>query len=413
MLGRRWPWVLLAVVVLAAALFLLLPRGRSVEVVEVTRGPIVQSVVATGRLATPARITVSSQTTARIERVRVREGDLVDAGTSLIELRSDEAEALLASARAALEQARAQLAQLADVQRPVAEQQLLQAVAAQQLAEREVERARDLNSRGFVSQAQVDTAERTLVQTRAATRAARAQAQGVRSGGVEDDLARSRLQQAQANVDAARVRLDDLVLRAPAPARVLLRQAEPGDTAQPGRDLLVLAQQGDTRIIATVDEKNLAYVRDGLGASALADAFPGRPFPATVSYVAPSVDAQRGTVEVWLRVPDPPDFLRPDMTVSVEMLVGRSEAALRLPAEALRDDDGAGSSVLVVRDGRATRVPVVVGLRGIGVVELLEGPQPGEQVILPSSGAGEGERVRVRGAPKARGNVQLPPAMGG
>lgn len=413
MLRRRWPWALLAVLLAAAAAFLLLTRSRAVDVVEVTRGPISQSVVATGRLATPARIEISSQVAARIERVLVREGDAVAAGAPLVELRSDEAQAALASAQAALAEARARLAQLAQVQRPVAEQQLEQARAAQRLAEQEALRIRELHARGFVSQARVDEVDRALVQARAGTEAAQAQAGGSRVGGVEEALAASRLRQAQANVEAAGARLDLLVLRAPAPARVLVREAEPGDTAQAGRPLLVLAQNGETRIIASVDEKNLRHVRLGLQASAVADAFPGRPFSATVSYVAPSVDAQRGTVEVWLRVPQPPEFLKPDMTVSVEMLVGRSESALRLPAEALRDADTDSPSVLVLRDGRAVRVPVTVGLRGVGVVELREGLQAGEQVILPSSPAAEGERVRARAAPPAHGNFQLPPAMGG
>ena len=234
MLRRRWPWALLAVLLAAAAAFLLLTRSRAVDVVEVTRGPIAQSVVATGRLATPARIEISSQVAARIERVLVREGDAVAAGAPLVELRSDEAQAALASAQAALAEARARLAQLAQVQRPVAEQQLEQARAAQRLAEQEALRIRELHARGFVSQARVDEVDRALVQARAGTEAAQAQAGGSRVGGVEEALAASRLRQAQANVEAAGARLDLLVLRAPAPARVLVREAEPGDTAQAG-----------------------------------------------------------------------------------------------------------------------------------------------------------------------------------
>lgn len=412
MLSRRWPWLLVAAIALAALAFLLVPRTRAVDVVEVTRGPIAQSVVATGRMASPARIELSSQLTARVERVAVREGDPVVAGAVLVELRSDEARATLAAAQAALAEARAHLRQLAQVQRPVADQQLLQAEAAYRLAEAEQRRSAELLARGFVSQARLDEADRTLAVAQATQRAARAQALASRDGGVEGELAAARLRQAQANHEAARVRLDLLLLRAPAAATVLTREVEPGDTAQAGRTLLTLAETGETRIIASVDEKNLKLIRADQAASVIADAFPDRPFEARVFYVAPSIDLQRGTVEVRLVVAQPPAFLRPDMTVSVELVAGRREDALRLASEAVRGADAGAAEVLALRDGRAVRVPVKTGLRGVGVVEILDGLAPGELAILPSSPAAEGERVRVR-TPRPRGNAELPPGMGG
>lgn len=405
---------MLLLLVLAAALaFFFWPRSRAVDVVEATRGPIALTLVATGRAATPARIEISSQLAARIERVLVREGDAVEAGDALVELRSDEARASLQAAEAAFAEAQARIRQLDLVQQPVAEQQLAQAQAALQLAESEAARARELLARGFVSQARLDEAQRALATARAAELAARAQARASRGGGVERELAATRLQQARAALDAARARLELLVLRAPARAAVMTRLAEPGDTAQAGRTLLTLAEAGETRIIASLDEKNLRLVREGLQASVVADAFPGQPFPARVSYLAPSVDPLRGTVEVRLAVSGPPAFLRPDMTVSVELVAGRSEDATRLPAEALRELDGDTAWALVVRDGRAVRQPLRLGLRGAGTVEVLSGLEAGALAILPSSPAAEGDRVRVRARPQPRGNAQVPPGMGG
>lgn len=413
MLKRRWPWAFLALLLIAGVGIYLFPRSRAVEAIEATRGTLSQSVVATGRVDSPARIGISSQLAARIERIAVREGDAVAAGEMLVELRSEEAQAGLAAAAAALAEARARVRQLTQVQRPVADQQLLQAQAARRLAVAEFRRARELVERGYVSQARVDEATRALAAARAAERAAQAQAVASRDGGVEVELAATRLRQAEANLDAARARLELLVLRAPAAATVLTRSAEPGDTAQAGRMLLTLSEAGETRIVASVDEKNLKHVRTGLDASAVADAFPDEPFGARVSYVAPSIDVQRGTVEVRLVVPQPPAFLRPDMTVSVELVVGRREDALRLASDAVRGTDGGQLHVLVARDGRAVRQPVVLGLRGIGVVEVLDGLKAGEPVILPSSPAVAGERVRVRAPAAPRGAAQASSGMSG
>jgi len=368
-------------------------------------------VVATGRLATPARIEVSSQLAARIERILVREGDRVAAGQLLVQLRNEEAEAALASARSALAETQGRQTQLASVLRPEAEQQLAQAQASLKLAEQELARALDLKAKGFVSQARIDDAERALATSQAATLAARAQAEGTGAGGIETELARIRLQQARANVDTAQARLELLALRSPAEATVLTRLAEPGDTAQVGRPLLVLAQSGPTRIIATVDEKNLRHLSVGLAAKAVADAFAGQPFDASLTYVAPAVDAQRGTVEVRLAVPAPPAFARPDMTVSVEMAVGRRDKALLLPSEAVRLADGDTPFVLAIRDGRAQRAPVTLGLRGVGTVEIVSGLAEGDLAILPSSAADPGDAVRVREKPAPKGGIQPVPGL--
>ncbi|HRO60114.1 MAG TPA: biotin/lipoyl-binding protein, partial [Burkholderiaceae bacterium] len=153
---RRWPWWLVALLALAALAFQFAPRAREVEFVAVERGRIVQSIVATGRIETPARIELSSQVAARIESIEVREGDRASRGQILVRLRSDEAEASLAAAQAALREAEARQTQLEQVQRPVAAQQLAQARANLSAAERELERARDLVARGFVSQSRID-----------------------------------------------------------------------------------------------------------------------------------------------------------------------------------------------------------------------------------------------------------------
>ena len=411
LLRRSWPWWVVLGVVLAGLALWGLQRAREVEVVAVTRGPVVQSIVATGRVDTPARITISSQSAARIEEVLAREGDRVSAGQPLVRLRSDEAQAALDAARAALREAEGRQRQLERVQRPVAEQQLAQARANLEAAGRELERARELVAQGYVSQSRADEAQRQVDTARAALTSAQAQAEGAREGGIEAELARARIAQARANLASAEARLDTLVLVAPADGVVLTRAAEPGDTAQVGRALLTMARAGATRIVATVDEKNLRWLAPGQKASALADAFPGRPFEAALTWVAPSVDLQRGTVEVWLEVAQPPEFLKPDMTVSVEMVVARRDSALVLPAWAIRDAEAganpgtrSGAHVLLMRDGRAVRQAVKLGLRGVGIVEIVEGLAEGDPVITPESGAVSGERVRLPG-PRARLNM--------
>ena len=396
----------------AVAAVLLWPKGREVEVATVTRGPLAQSVVATGRIATPARIAIGSPLAATVLEVTVREGDPVQPGQVLARLRADDAAALVAQASAALAEAEARLVQIDKVGQPVASQQLAQAEANLKVAGAEAERARQLVARGFYAQSRADDAARNEANALAAAEAARAQLAAQQPGGSEREAARARLEQARAQLANARARAALLTLTAPSAGTVLTRKAEPGDVAAAGKVLLELADAGETRIYATVDEKNLRFLQPGQKASGVADAFPGQPFDAELYYLAPAVDPQRGTVEIRFRVGKPPAFLRPDMTVSVEAVTGHRDATLVLPAEAVREADGPRPWVLAVRDGVATRVDVALGLVGIGLVEIASGLTEGDQAILPAAGALEGDTVRVRPPRKPKvGGLQVPQGM--
>ena len=84
----------------------------------------------------------------------------------------------------------------------------------------------------------------------------------------------------------------------------------------PGDALLEIAADAPGEILLPLDEKNLSRLAIGQSATCIADAFPGRPFAATVHHIAPGIDASRGTVDVRLRIDPGADYLRQDMTVT-------------------------------------------------------------------------------------------------
>jgi HlyD family secretion protein len=396
-----------------AAAWLFGTRAAQVQVVPVVRTHIVQSVVATGRLNAPARIDIGSEVTAVVLEVRVREGDRVPAGDLLIQLSDGEARAALQQAQAALAEARNRAEQQASVAAPMASQAVAQAQATFDAAEREYRRAQDLVARGFFSRQRLDEARRVRDTARSVLESARVQALANQESGVEQALARSRVDQAAAALEVAQARLARLRINSPVDAIVLARHAEPGSMAQPGRVLLALAAQGEMRIDAGIDEKHLRLLAPGMPARAVADAFPGQPFDAKLTYIAPAVDPQRGTVEVRLAVPQAPAFLRPDMTVSVELLGGENAQALVLPAGAVRDADRATPWVLALRDGRAERAPVTLGLRGVGAIEIVAGLQEGDEVIPQTETVVAGDRVRRADSSASGRGFEIPSFISG
>ena len=142
----------------AAGIFAYSQRGQAVELALVTQGTLLQTVVTSGRIVDLARTDIASQSTARIERIAVREGDQVKAGQVLVQLRDDEARASLIQAEASVREGRERLRQIETVGDPVGVQLLAQANAANLQAQQELTRAQDLLRQGFVSQSRLDEA---------------------------------------------------------------------------------------------------------------------------------------------------------------------------------------------------------------------------------------------------------------
>jgi HlyD family secretion protein len=224
---------------------------------------------------------------------------------------------------------------------------------------------------------------------------ARLEAESLAPNGAESRRAEATLAQARGALAAAEARLGYTRIHAPGKGVILTRDVEPGDAVQAGQVLMEMSLDAPTQLASEPTEKNLAVLAPGQKALASADAFPGERFTARVIYVSPSVDAERGTVEVRLAVDDPPPYLRPELTVSVEIEVARREGVLAVPVDGVRDPTSSTPWVMTLRDGRVERQDVRLGAQGESWVEVIEGLVEGDWVV-PSTAAGIvlGQRAR-------------------
>jgi HlyD family secretion protein len=373
--------ILFAAVALATAAGPRLLMGPRVPVEAVVQRDFVQTVVASGHVETPHRSEIGVQITGVVRAVPVQEGQDVVAGATLIELESSELRAAREQANLAVTQAKARLRQLREVQGPVAQENVHQAEVNHSTAQYTLERYRNLLKGGFIGQAELDEAGRAEHVAASQLASAQRQLTSAQSGGSDTAAALAELAQAEAGARAAQARLQYAVVRAPTGGTLISRAVEPGDVVQPGKVLMELSPAGDTQLVVQIDEKNLRMLRAGLPAQASADAYAQLRFPARLQYINPGVDAQRGSVEVKLAVPQPPDYLMQDMTVSVDIEVARRANAILVPTDALHESDSNASWVLKVAGGKAHRQPVSVGLRSGGWCEVLAGLEPGDLVV--------------------------------
>ena len=378
-------------------------RGPALAGYKVAERPLIQTVVATGRVVAVSRAQIGSPVTGVVIERRVREGDRVQAGDVLAVLRADDMEAAVRDAEAAL-------AQLQQSTRPQAQAALREAEARLTQATREAQRRRELFQQQAIAREEMEQAIQAETTARANAEQARLTARSLLAGNPAEAAARAR-------VASSKAQLAKTTIRAEVAGTVLTRNAEPGDLVQPGRILFEIAQTGDTEIQVPLDEKNLEVLAIGQTAMCIADAYPARPFPAKVGFIAPSVDPQRGTVDIRLTVTPVPSFLRQDMTVSVNVETGRRDKAIVVPNEALTAMDGNRAELWLIVDGRATKRPVQLGLRGLTQTEVTSGLHVGDWILSDArASVAPGDRVRVVPGPSgSSGNTaarnELPAKM--
>lgn len=386
-----------ALLLAVAAVFMVALRGKHVVGTPVERRDLLQTVVTTGRVTSLARVDVGSQILGSVAAVRVEAGDRVKAGQVLLLLRDDEARAALDQSLSFVRELEERIKQIGTVDGPVSQQRVGEAEATLRQAAGTLDRVQKLFEGGISSRADLDEALRARDVAAGLVEREKLQRSNSRPQGSDVKLAEARLTQGRAAVVVARERLARTVITAPGDGTVISRNVEVGDVAQPGVPLLVLSRDGRTRITAHIDEKNLGLLRVGQTAVGSADAYPEKSFPARLSTVVPAVDPQRGTVEARCDVDEPPSYLVPDMTVSLEIEIARHANVLTVPSEAVRDAS-ATPWVLVARDGRAVRRNITLGIRGSGASEVTSGLKEGDVVLPGSSKLPVGSRIRLQTA---------------
>ena len=344
--------------------------------------PLVQTVVATGRVETVSRAQIGSEITGVVLKRLVQEGDQVSQGDLLLVLKSDELSAQVRQAEVAL-------TELATSRRPQAVAELATAKTQLEQANREAARRRNVDA-GVLSAEEIEQVVEAERVARNKFESARLKAAALALGQVEEAKLREQLVAAQAQLAKTKIRAEVAGI-------VLTRDVEPGDLVQPGRTLFTIALTGSTEIRVPLDERNLSRLALQQKAAVIADSYPDQSFPARIIFIAPSIDSQRGTVEVRLAVDPVPNFLRQDMTVSVNIETDRRVQALTIPNNALSSIKGNQAMVLLVRDGKIQRQQVTLGLRGLAMSEVISGLSQGDHVLADAeSSLTNGARIRLK-----------------
>lgn len=312
--------------------------GTAVEVAPVRKIAFQRVLSAVGSLRSENSVMLRSEVAGRIAAINFEQGGKVRKGDLLIQLDDS-----------------------------VVKAQLLQAQASLSLAQSRYRRAQELSREGFISK-----------QAR--------------------DEAASELKVQDAAVALNRAQLDKTAILAPFDGLIGLRNVSVGDYISPGQDLVPIESVDPLNVDFRIPEQFLNSVYPGLKLGVTFDALPGQVRDGQVRAISPVVDVGGRSLLLRATIPNADDTLRPGMFARVSLQL-RDDQVLAIPETALAPS-GDTQYVYRVQDGVARRVAVRIGMRRDAMVEITQGLQPDDVVVVSGlQKVSDGSRVNVVSAP--------------
>ena len=327
----------------------------SAETGAVARRDLVESLLVRGAIAAPPNedVKLAAQVAGRVVAMSVAEGDSVRAGQVVAEIETPPLEDQQRQARAALSQAKAAL----------------------ENAKLNLARTERLFERGIAAGKEVEDAR----------------AQGA--------SAEAALEQAQAALATADRQLARAHVTSPISGQVVKRFVGVGEQVDgtPAQPLLEVANVDRVEVAAHVAVDQLGRVRVGQHAAIVSDAWPDRTFDGEVIAIAPAIDPATNAALVRLRAKNPERLLKVGMFAQVLIGLQQKKGVLVVPPSAVSKTEN-GTAVYVVSGEQATRTRVEVGLETPEAVEIVSGVKEGQKV-LTSGVHGLGERAKLAAKP--------------
>ena len=290
---------------------------------------------------------VSSPLVGRVVEVRAKLGDKVAAGQVLLSLESADLGAAYSD--------------------------FVKAESDFQLSKRNYELAKDLYETKAMSKKDLVQAENDFLKAQAEFRRTRERLLALRVPAEELDKPRTE-----------RLITSRFDLKSPLAGTVVERNVTVGQMvgADPTQVLYTIADLNELQVVAEVYERDLSRVSKGVAVTVTVEAYPDETFSGTIVYVGDVVDPTTRTIKVRCNVTNRDLKLKPEMFARVRLRVGSSRPVLALPKEAVIEVGGQAYVFVQAADGRYVRRPVVTGTMSGDTIQIREGLQSGERVVV-------------------------------
>ena len=413
--------VVLAVLALGYVFLFSPAKAISVTSVQVDTGAPSSGesvLTASGYIVAHHKIAVGAKVMGRVAWIGVEKGDLVQAGQVLVRLEDSEFRAQVNQASANLAAAEARLDQLRAGSRPQEKLKdkaaVMQAEANLKTAEAEYQRTEKLYRAGIASRSEYD---RALAERDTAA----AMVDGARQSSAMTDIgpraeevraAAAQVQQMKAAKDYALTQLDATEIKAPIAGTVLQRIVERGEMVSPSAfggsgartSVVDLADLSDLQAELDISQTDFARLKMGQRAEIIPEAFPNLRYSGFIAEIAPEANRAKSTVQVKVKVDNPNEQLRPEMSARVNFLSEKTTAnadnkaasRVMVPKAAVIRKDGT-AFVFVVKGNKVEQRVIRTGDEVGDSYLVLDGLSGSESVAVNGNDKlRDGDRVKIQ-----------------
>ena len=176
-----------------------------------------------------------------------------------------------------------------------------------------------------------------------------------------------------------------MTFRSPSSGIVTEKKAVHGMRFMPGETLYQVTDLSMVWVLADVFEQDIGLLKPRAKGKLTLSAYPGKEFEGTVTYIYPTLQPETRTVQVRLELPNPGHLLKPGMFADVQLGVASSGSAVAVPVSTVIDSGTRRIVLVQAGEGRFEPREVRLGARGNDYVEILEGVQEGEDVVVAAN----------------------------
>ena len=195
------------------------------------------------------------------------------------------------------------------------------------------------------------------------------------------DEQQTRVNTTQAQLDAVKARLNEMTIKAPFTGVLGLRQVSEGAYLTAGTVLTTLDDLNKIRLEFSVAEYYLAQLKPGMAVNASSVAYPGKVFTGQIKAIDTRLDPVTRSVKVHALMPNDELELRPGMLLNVKVTLAETQA-LQVSEKAIVPLQNKQYVFVVNKDNSVTQTEVQLGQRVPGLVEIVSGLNPGDQVVI-------------------------------
>lgn len=330
---------------------------------------------ASGYVVASRKASAAPKVTGMVTDIRVEEGSKVKKGEVIASLENKDVLAVK-------EQAQANLL--------VAEENVNVALAEFKDAKINLERKEMLLKEGFVTRSDYDFSVMRLNKAEAGVKAAKASANSARAA-----------------LKSAEVAIEYTYIRSPFDGVVLTKNADLGDIVTPFGSaaglkaaVATIADMSSLQVEADVSESNLLKINIGQPCEIMLDALPDKRLSGIVHTIVPTADKTKASVMVKVSFLEKDNSILPEMSAKVAFLSKKPTDNDRIVITAVNKNailerDGK-RSLFIIKDGKISQMLIKTGRVFTDMVEIIDGPKPGEKVVLnPSTKLKDGDKVKL------------------